>query len=61
MSAELLHISSGLAGALALTSLSAWAYPQGRAVIWTCGAAAMVVVVLMGIGPLRRARRADRG
>ncbi len=48
---------TGLAAAAALTALFVWAYPQGRDVIWACGAGAMVVIVLMGIGPLRRAAR----
>lgn len=57
---ELLHIAAGLAGAVVLTALCAWAYPHGRAVIWACGAGAMVAVVLMGVVPLRRALRMDR-
>lgn len=60
MLVELLHILAGLAGALALTALFAWAYPQGHDVIWACGMAAMGAVVLMGIGPMRRAARAER-
>ena len=54
---EVVHIMTGLAAAAALTALFVWAYPQGRDVIWACGAGAMVVIVLMGIGPLRRAAR----
>ena len=58
---ELFHIAAGLVLALLLTAATAWAYPPGEAVIWWCGAGAMVATVLMGIGPLRRARREDRG
>lgn len=58
---ELLHIVAGLVAAVVLTVLCTWAYPHGRAVIWACGTGAMVAVVLMGVVPLRRALRADRG
>ena len=58
---EILHILIGLAAAIALTIAAAWAYPLGREAIWWCGRAAMVATVLMGIGPLRRAWRQDRG
>ena len=57
---ELLHIVVGLIAALAMTVAAAWAYPLGRDVIWWSGAAAMVATVLMGLGPLRRARIVDR-
>lgn len=57
---ELLHIVAGLAAALAMTWAAAWAYPLGFETIWWCGAAAMAATVLMGIGPLRRARAIDR-
>ncbi len=57
---ELLYIAAGLVAAVAMTWASAWAYPLGRDVIWWCGAGAMLATVLMGIGPLRRARSIDR-
>ncbi len=61
---EILHILAGLAVAVAITWAAAWSYPLGQDVIWWCGAAAMVVTVIMGIGPLRQAhlrvRQADR-
>jgi peptidoglycan/LPS O-acetylase OafA/YrhL len=57
---EILHILAGLAVAVAITWAAAWSYPLGQDVIWTCGAAAMVATVLMGVGPLRRARRLDQ-
>ena len=56
---EVLHILAGLAAAVAMTWAAAWSYPLGWDVIWWCGAAAMVATVLMGVGPLRRARRLD--
>ena len=57
---ESLYIVAGLAVAVAMTWAAAWAYPLGYETIWWCGAAAMVATVLMGIGPLRRARAIDR-
>ena len=57
---EVISIAAGLIAAVAMTWAAAWSYPLGREVIWWCGAAAMVATVLMGIGPLRRARAADR-
>lgn len=57
---ELLYIAAGLAAAVAMTWAAAWAYPLGRETIWWCGGAAMVATVLMGVGPLRRARAIDR-
>ncbi|MCP3734881.1 hypothetical protein M9979_08360 [Sphingomonas sp. RP10(2022)] len=57
---ETLHIVAGLVVAAAMTWAAAWAYPLGRDVIWWCGAGAMVATVLMGVGPLRRARAHDR-
>jgi Na+-driven multidrug efflux pump len=57
---EALHLLAGLLVAVGLTWACAWAYPLGADVIWWCGGAAMLATVLMGIGPLRRAWRADR-
>ncbi|HXH16501.1 MAG TPA: hypothetical protein VNJ10_10265 [Sphingomonas sp.] len=57
---EILHIVAGLVVAVAITWAAAWSYPLGQDVIWACGAAAMVATVLMGVGPLRRARRLDQ-
>ena len=58
---ELFHIALGLIAAVALTAAAAWSYPLGRTVIWNCGAGAAAAVMLMGIGPLRRAWAIDRG
>ncbi|MBB3879583.1 hypothetical protein [Sphingomonas pseudosanguinis] len=57
---ELFYIVLGLVAAVIMTRAAAWAYPLARAEIWWCGAAAMVATVVMGIGPLHRARIADR-
>ena len=56
---EILHILGGLVAAVAMTWAAAWSYPLGQDVIWSCGAAAMVATVAMGVGPLLRARRLD--
>ncbi|MBI0474111.1 hypothetical protein D9601_01855 [Sphingomonas sp. MA1305] len=57
---ELFHLVAGLTAAALLTAAAAWAYPLGREVIWWCGGVAMAATAMMGIGPLRRARAADR-
>lgn len=57
---ELFYIALGLLAGYLLTRACAWSYPLGSHVVWTCGIAAMVATVLMGVGPLRRAWAADR-
>ncbi|MGE7207415.1 hypothetical protein ACQKJZ_17280 [Sphingomonas sp. NPDC019816] len=57
---ELFHIALGLAAAVVMTWAAAWAYPLARTEIWWCGLGAMIATVAMGIGPLHRARIADR-
>jgi hypothetical protein len=43
-----------------IASLAAWSYPLARHDIWWVTYAAMIAVVIMGIGPIRRAYEADR-
>ncbi|SFP46114.1 hypothetical protein [Sphingomonas rubra] len=57
---ELFFIVAGLAAAWVMTKLAMWAYPLGRDVIRWCGLAAMLATIVMGVGPLARAVRADR-
>lgn len=57
---EVIHILVGLFAALLIAALSAWAYPLGRDDIWLVTYVMMVAVVVMGIGPVRRALAADR-
>jgi len=57
---EMLHIVAGLFAAMLIASLAAWSYPLARQDIWWVTYAAMIAVVVMGIGPIRRARAADR-
>lgn len=58
---ELFFITAGLVVAALMTWAASWAYPIGRGVIRGCGLAAMAATIAMGIGPLARAIRADRG
>ena len=57
---EVLHIVVGLLAALLIASLAAWSYPLARNDIWLVTYVAMAAVVLMGIGPIRRAYAEDR-
>ena len=57
---EVLHIVVGLAAAVLIGSLSAWAYPLARYDIWLVTYVAMAAVVVMGIGPIRRAYVVDK-
>lgn len=57
---EVLHIAIGLVAAVLIASLAAWSYPLARQDIWWVTYVAMVAVILMGIGPMRRAYLADK-
>lgn len=57
---ELLHIVAGLIAAVVVASLAAWSYRRATDDIWLVATVAMVAVVAMGIGPLRRAYAEDR-
>ncbi|MHA6719088.1 hypothetical protein ACX40Y_06505 [Sphingomonas sp. RS6] len=57
---EVLHIVAGLIAAVVIASLAAWSYRRATDDIWLVAYVAMVAVVLMGIGPLRRAYALDR-
>jgi hypothetical protein len=57
---EVLHIVVGLLAAVLIASLAAWSYPLARQDIWWVTYAAMIAVVVMGFGPIRRAYLADR-
>lgn len=57
---EALHIAAGIAVALLIGALSAWAYPLAAHDVWVVTAVAVACVVLMGVGPMRRAMAADR-
>jgi len=57
---EALHIAAGITVALLIGALSAWAYPLAARDVWLVTAVAIACVVVMGIGPMRRAMAADR-
>jgi membrane protein implicated in regulation of membrane protease activity len=58
---EVLHIVIGLGATALIVWGSSWAYPLARWEIEVTGIACAVVVVLLGIGPVRRAWARDRG
>jgi hypothetical protein len=57
---EVLHLALGIAAAAAIAYLAEWSYPLAGADIWRVAGAAIVAVLLMGVGPLRRAYAEDR-
>ncbi|WP_313535966.1 hypothetical protein [Sphingomonas sp.] len=57
---EVIHIVVGLIAAVVIASLAAWSYRRATHDIWLVAYVAMVAVVAMGIGPLRRAFAQDR-
>ena len=59
MLTEMLHIAAGLAATWAIVAAAAWGYPLGRQTLEAIGWVVSGVVVLMGIGPMRRAWLAD--
>lgn len=52
---EALHVAAGIAVALLIAALASWAYPLASGDIWLVTAIAILCIVLMGIGPMRRA------
>ncbi|MEG3180409.1 hypothetical protein [Sphingomonas sp. LT1P40] len=57
---EALHIAAGIAFALMTGAVAAWAYVLAARDVWIVTAIAIVCIMLMGIGPMRRAVAADR-
>jgi len=57
---EALHVAAGIAAALLIASLCAWAYPLAHRDVWLVTGIAIVCIVVLGIGPMRRAAAADR-
>ncbi|RYY25906.1 MAG: hypothetical protein EOP62_12370 [Sphingomonadales bacterium] len=57
---EVLHILVGLLAALLIAALCSWSYPIAKPDIWLVTYVIMAAVVVMGIGPLRRAYAADK-
>jgi len=57
---EVAHIAIGLIAAALIAAAAAWSYPRATGDIWLVTFVAMALVVLMGIGPIRRAYAIDR-
>ncbi|HVJ02612.1 MAG TPA: hypothetical protein VM662_10540 [Sphingomonas sp.] len=57
---EVVHIAIGLIAAYGIAWLAAWSYPRATDDIWLVTYVAMVAVVAMGVGPIRRAYAIDR-
>ena len=57
---EVLHITVGIFAAMLIAALSTWSYPLAERDIWLVAYVAMGAVVLMGVGPIRRAYEQDR-
>lgn len=57
---EILHVAAGLMMAVLIGWLTAWSYPPGRDDAWLVTYVAMVAIVAMGVGPLRRVWEGDR-
>lgn len=57
---EIFHLLLGLAAALIIASLCAWAYPLATDDIWIVAGVAMVATAVMSVPPVRRAMISDR-
>jgi membrane protein implicated in regulation of membrane protease activity len=57
---EVAFLVAGLIAAAVIAGLAAWSYPRATDDIWLVAYAAMAAVLLMGIGPIRRAYLEDR-
>ena len=57
---EVLHIVVGVFAAMLIAALASWSYGQSSRDIWLVAYVAMGLVVLMGVGPIRRADAEDR-
>ena len=53
-------IVAGLIAAVLIAAAAAWSYPRATDDIWLVTLVAMVLVVLMGVRPIRRAYAIDR-
>ncbi|MBX9881704.1 MAG: hypothetical protein K2X73_07000 [Sphingomonas sp.] len=58
---ELFHIALGIGLAVLMAYGAAWAVPLARADIWTIAALAVIAIIILGVRPLARAHRRDRG
>ena len=52
---EIVHILIGIFAAALIAAAAAWSYPRATDDIWLVAYACMAAVVVMGLGPVRRA------
>ena len=57
---ELAHIAAGIALALVMAWAMAWAVPLARLDIWAVDIVSIVIIVMMGVRPVREAIAAGR-
>ena len=57
---EVVHIVIGLIAAALIAAAAAWSYPRATNDIWLVAYACMIAVVLMGVGPVRKAFAEDK-
>ncbi len=57
---EVLHLVVGLLAAVLIAALASWAYPLAKHDIWLVTYVMMAAVVVMGVGPMRRAYALDK-
>ncbi|NYT40458.1 hypothetical protein HZY97_06800 [Sphingomonas sp. R-74633] len=57
---EVVHIVIGLVVAALIATAAAWSYPRATQDIWIVAFGCMIAVVLMGVGPVRKAIAEDR-
>lgn len=57
---EVVHIAIGLLAAALIAAAAAWSYPRATEDIWLVAWGCMIAVVLMGVGPVRRAFAEDK-
>lgn len=57
---ELLHIAAGVVLALVMAWAMAWAVPLAKLDIWAVDIVSIVIILIMGVQPVREAMAADK-
>lgn len=57
---ELAHITAGIALALVMAWAMAWAVPLAKLDIWAVDIVSIIIILLMGVRPVREALAADK-
>ncbi len=57
---ELAHIAAGIALALGMAWAMAWAVPLAKLDIWAVDIVSIVIILIMGVQPVREAMAADK-